>query len=80
MAILMNLALAGLLLSPRDTQAKNIQTVLGATIAGDFTQESLLSETSQGFSTTLSVSISAFHKLPVSSNQISSLMMCQLMY
>jgi hypothetical protein len=55
MAILMNLALAGLLLSLRDTQAKNIQAVLSANIAGDVTQESLLVETSQGFSTTLDV-------------------------
>jgi hypothetical protein len=57
MAILMNLALAGLLLSLRDTQAKNIQAALNADIAGDVNQESLLVfETSQGSSTTLNVS------------------------
>ncbi len=55
MTILMNLALAGLLLPLRDTQAKNIQAGLSANIAGDVTQESLLLETSQGFSTTLHV-------------------------
>jgi hypothetical protein len=60
MEILMNLALAGLLLPPQYTQAKNIQakniqSALSANIAGDVTQESLLVENSQGFGTTLHV-------------------------
>lgn len=55
MAILMNVALAGLLLPPQYTQAKNIQATLSANIAGDYTHESPLVGNSQGFSTRLHV-------------------------
>lgn len=59
MAILINLALAGLLLPLQGAQAKNTQAALSANIAGDIPQESLLVETSlynQRYSATLHVS------------------------
>jgi hypothetical protein len=79
MAILMDLALAGLPLPLQYTQAKDIQEALSNDIAGDVTQESLLVDNSQGFGTTLHVNHISSLKPPVRSNQVSSLTMCQLM-
>jgi len=59
MAILLNLALTGLLLLLKGGQAKNTQPALSANVASDISQENLLAETGfyhQRYSTTLHVS------------------------